>query len=205
MTTALPVARWLALGSVLAAGLLGLAALWFGVQEGAPALWGFGGACLVQVPPSLSLWAWLGEGLGNRGLERERLTLRGVALAQRILALGVVLDLVRTWDAPVQSFRVWEPILPALGVILFGGLWWAKRSLRATQPALMQDAARVRVLLELAALLLGGGLLAGAHPAIPQVAALVLAFRVFLAGQVLGKATALPAAGCGGCGSRGCG
>ena len=73
----------LALLTALVGLFLGGATLWLGIEGGAIALWGFGAACLLQVPPALSLYGRLREGLGNQGLERERLTLKGVSLLLR--------------------------------------------------------------------------------------------------------------------------
>ena len=48
--------------------------------------WGFGFACLIQVAPSLALWHRLREGLGNRGLDGERRTLRITSHLLRLAA-----------------------------------------------------------------------------------------------------------------------
>jgi divalent metal cation (Fe/Co/Zn/Cd) transporter len=190
--------------TVLAGLFLGGAALWLGWAQGAIAFGGFGGACLLQVAPALSLGSRIGGGLGNEGLERDRVTLRATAHLLRLLALAVagfsLLALRGEWmpsaDATTRG-------LALTALVLLGSLWVAKRGLGGLHPALELDAARSRVLLELAVLLATGTLLGLWVPWADALAALALAIRLFVAGQGLAKATTLRAA-CGGCGS-GCG
>ena len=184
--------------------LLGGAALWLGWAQSTVAFGGFGLACLLQVAPALSLGARIGGGLGNDGLERDRVTLRATAHLLRLLALGLagagLLPLRGEWlpsaDAITRGLALAALVVP-------GFLWNAKRGLAALHPALELDAARTRVLLELAALLAAGTLVGLWVPWADALTALALALRLFVAGQGLAKATTLQAA-CGGCGS-GCG
>lgn len=81
----------LSLLTVLLGLAMGAAALWLGLGEGAIALWGFGAACLLQIPSALSLRWRIREGLGNSGLERDRVTLRVVSHLLRLLALGLAM------------------------------------------------------------------------------------------------------------------
>jgi len=195
--------------ALLAAGiglLLGGAALWLGFAEGALALWGFGAAGLLQVPPALSLWGRIRDGLGNRGLERERLTLRAVSHLLRLLALGMALASVAALmgdRAPQASYSATGLAVLAMG--LQAPLWIAKRGLAGLHPALELDAARTRILLELAALLLAGALLGRWFLWADAITGLALALRLFLEGRTLAKSTTLQAASCGSCGSCGCG
>jgi hypothetical protein len=184
---------------------LGAAALWLGLTEGATALWGFGAACLLQVPPALSLRSRILDGLGNSGLERERVTLRVVSLLIRFLALAMAMVAVssrlgeRSPQAGLPSF--W---LAVLAVGLQASLWALKRGHAGLHPTLDLDAARSRILLELAALLLAGQLLGRWFPWADAAAGLGLALRLFLQGRALAKGTTLQAVACGGCGG-GCG
>jgi hypothetical protein len=195
--------------ALLAAGtllLVGGAALWLGLAEGATVLWGFGAACLLSVIPSLGVWQRIREGFGNRGLNRERLTLRTVSHLLRLLALGVVLTSV----AALMGDRSPQAGFSALGVaILAAGLitplWLAKRDWAGIHPSLELDAARTRTLLELAVLVLVGWLLGRWFPWADAATGLALALRLFLEGRTLAKVTTLQAASCGGCGSCGCG
>ncbi len=190
--------------TALAGLLLGSAALGLGWAQGAIALGGFGMACLLQVAPALSLGARIGGGLGNEGLERDRVTLRATAHLQRLVALGLagvgLLALRGEWlpsaDATTRG-------LALTALVLLGLLWIAKRGLAGLHPALELDAARTRVLLELAVLLAAGSLLGLWVLWADALTALALALRLFAAGHGLAKATTLQAA-CGGCGS-GCG
>ena len=195
----------LALLAALLGLLLGGAALWLALEWGAIALWGFGGACLLQVPPALSLYGRIREGLGNKGLERERLTLKAVSLILRFLALGLAMASISALlgdRSPQVSL-----IASGLATLAFGfqtALWMAKRSLARIHPALDLDATRTRTMLELATLLLLGGLLGRWFPWADAVTGLLLAIRLFLAGRTLARASTLQAVACGGCGS-GCG
>ncbi len=190
--------------TVLAGLFLGGAAVGLGWTQGAIAFGGFGGACLLQVAPALSLGSRIGGGLGNEGLERDRVTLRATAHLLRLLALAVagfsLLALRGEWmpsaDATTRG-------LALTALLLLGSLWVAKRGLAGLHPALELDAARSRVLLELAVLLATGTLLGLWVPWADALTGLAVALRLFVAGQGLAKATTLQAA-CGGCGS-GCG
>ena len=154
--------------ALLAAGadlLLGGAALWLGLAEGAIALWGFGAACLLLGLPSLGVWQRIQEGFGNRGLERERLTLRAVSHLLRLLALGVALTSVAALmgdRAPLASFSALGVAILAAGLIT--PIWLAKRAWAGLHPSLELDAARTRTLLELAVLVLVGGSWAAGSP-----------------------------------------
>ena len=204
MTTDLTRSLRLSQVTALVGLLFGGAALWLGWAQGAIAFGGFGGACLLQVAPALSLGSRIGGGLGNEGLERDRVTLRATAHLLRLLALvlagGGLLALRGEWmpsaDATTRG-------LALAALVLLGFLWLAKRGLASLHPALALDAARSQVLLELAALLAAGSLLGFWVPWADALTALALAIRLFLEGQGLAKATTLAAA-CGGCGS-GCG
>jgi len=190
-------------GSALA---LGGAALWLGLSEGAIAFWGFGAAGLLQVPPALSLRERVRDGLGNRGLERERLTLRAVSHVLRLLALGMGLATA----SALMGERALQTSLPGLGLAVLAlglqaALWFAKRRLSGLHAALDLDAARSRTFLELATLLFAGSLAGWWFPWADAATGLALALRVFIEGRVLAKASTLPAAACGSCGSCGCG
>ena len=181
---------------VLGGGLVGL-----GLVLGCSPVWGLGAACLLQVPPSFSLWGRIREGLGNRGLDRERRTLRMVGLLQRVLALGWLLAAASTWMGgrfPVPQ-APWLEGLAILPVGVLGGLWLAKRPLRAEHPSLAQDASRSRTLVELACLLLGGTLLAHVGVWAEPITALAMAVRLFAEGRTLAAGTTLQAGG--GCGT----
>jgi hypothetical protein len=185
--------------------VLGGATLWLGLAEGAIALWGFGAASLLQVPPALSLVGRIREGLGNSGLERDRVTLRVVSHLLRLLALGLAMASISALlgDRAPQA-RLTGLGLAVLAAGLEASLWLAKRSLAGLHPALDLDRARTRAMLELAALLLVGGLLGSWFPWADAGAGLLMALRLFLEGRTLGKGTTLQAAACGGCGG-GCG
>ena len=181
--------------------VLGGAALGLGLQVGSVAQWGFGAACLLQVLPSLNVWGRLRNGLGNSGLERERRTLRAVSHLLRLLALGMALAAIAALmgdRAPQSSFSALGLAVVALGCLL--PLWVAKQRLTGVHPTLDLDAARCRTLLELAALLLAGGLLGRWFPWADAVAGLVMALRLFLEARTLAKGTTLQVV-CGGCGS----
>lgn len=201
MTRANPRAGNLAL---LMAGLgliFGGAALWAGLGEGSIALWGFGGACLLQVAPALVLRWRIAQGLGNSGLDRERRALRISSFLQRFLALGLAMASV----SALLGERVPQITPPAQGlalaaVLTFAPLWAAKRSLGSAHPAFQQEAGRALLLLELAALLLIASVLGRWFFWSDAAAGLAQALWLFIAGQTLAKATSLPAApgGCGG-------
>ncbi len=180
---------------LLGTGLVGL-----GVQLGLSPVWGLGAACLLQVPSSLSLWGRIRAGLGNRGLDRERRTLRGLAVLQRLLALGMLLTAASAWmgESLSPTRAPWLEGLAILSLSALGGLWLAKKPFRADHPSLAQDAARNRTLVELACLLLGGALLAHAVPWALPLSAVAMAARLFAAGRTLAAGTTLqPGGGCG--------
>jgi hypothetical protein len=206
MTAEVTKASRLALATVVASLSLGMPALWLGLEQGVLALWAFGGACLLLGLPSLGAWQRIREGFGNRGLERERLTLRAASHLLRLLALGAVLAAA----AALMGNRASQASLPGLGLAILAPvilvfLWWAKRSLAGVHPTLDLDAARTRALLDLALLLLVGVVLGRWFPWADAAAGLLMALRLFLAGQALVKVSALQAASCGSCGSCGCG
>lgn len=196
----------LAYAAAAAGLLLGAPALWLGLDQGTVALWAFGGAGLLLGLPSLVVGQRIREGFGNRGLERERLTLRAASHLLRLLALGAAL----TAAAAFMGGRAPQAgpaglVLAALGLLVLAPLWWMKRGLAGIHPSLELEASRIRTLLELAALLLVGVLLGRGVPWADAAAGGLMALRLFLAGQVLAKGTALQAASCGSCGSCGCG
>lgn len=206
MTAEVSRAPRLALATVAASLVLGVPALWLGLEQGAVALWAFGAACLLLGLPSLGAWQRIREGFGNRGLERERLALRAASHFLRLLALGVVLTAV----AAFMGGRVPQASLPGLGLALLAPgalapLWWAKRGLAGIHPTLGLDVSRTRALLELAVLLLASVLLGRWLPWADAAVAVLMGLRLFLAGQALVKVSALQAASCGSCGSCGCG
>jgi len=181
--------------------ILGGACLWLGLTAGAISFWGFGGACLLSVAPALSLRSRIREGLGNRGLERERLTLKTTSHLLRLLALGLVL----ASGSALYGDRGPLMGLPALGLaglalVLLGALWIAKGRVAVEHPALDQDRARARTLAEGAALLLVGSLLGHGFPMADAITGLALALRFFIEARTLALATTVPVA-CGGCGS----
>jgi len=206
MTATPPSASLLALLSAGAALLLGGSALGLGLPEGSVGLWAFGAACLLLGLPSLGAWQRVREGFGNRGLERERLTLRAASHLLRLLALGAVLTAVAALmgDRAPQASRAGLG-LAILAPLVLAPLWWAKRSLTGIHPTLDLVAARIRALLELALLLLVGAVLGRWFPWADAATGLALALRIYLEGRTLAKGTALQAASCGSCGSCGCG
>jgi len=206
MTAEVSRAPRLTLATVVASLVLGVPALWLGLDQGVLALWAFGGACLLLGLPSLGAWQRIREGFGNHGLERERLTLRAASHLLRLLALGAALAAAaafmgeRVPQAGLAGFN-----LAILAPVVLAPLWWAKRSLSGSHPTLGLEASRTRTLLELAALLLAGVLLAHWLPWADAAIGGLMALRLFLAGQALVKVSALQAASCGSCGSCGCG
>jgi len=195
------IASRLALASGLAGLVLGGTCLWVGLSAGAIALWGFGGASLLQVPPALSLRGRIQDGLGNSGLERERLTLRAVSYLMRCLALGMAMASISALLG--ERLPLPSSITLGLALLAFGlqaCLWFVKRGFTGIHPALDMDGTRSRTMLELAALLLAGSLLGRWFPWADAITGLVLALRLFLEGRTLAKASTLQAAACGGCG-----
>jgi hypothetical protein len=191
----------LALISALAGLSLGAACLWLGLADAAITLWGFGGACLLQVPPALSLRGRIRAGLGNEGLERERLTLRAVSHLQRFLALGMAMAAISALlGERSPQFSLISLGMALLAVVLLVALWIAKRGLSGLHPTLDLDAARTRAMLELATLSLAGSLLGRWFPWADAATGLGMALRLFWAGQTLARASTLQAAACGGCG-----
>lgn len=205
MTAPASRASGLALLTALGGLILGCAALWLGVSEGAVALWGFGAACLLQVLPALSLRQRVLAGLGNSGLERERLTLRSVSFLLRLLALGMAMASIsallgeRAPQAGVLSLG-----LALLAVGCLASLWRSKLSLVGLHPALAMEADRARTLSALAVLLLAASLLGRWFPWSDASVGLVMAVGLFLEGRIMGKGTTLAPAACGG-GCGGCG
>ena len=153
----------------------------------------------------MSLRGRISGGLGNIGLERERVTLRVVSHLLRLLALGMALASIAALMG--DRFSSASPSTLGLATVaagLLAALWLAKRDLTGIHPALDLDAARTRTLLELAVLLLAGGFLSRWFPWMDAVSGLLLALRLVLEARTLAKGSTLPAAACGGCGS-GCG
>ncbi|GLH67159.1 hypothetical protein [Geothrix edaphica] len=191
-----------------AAGLLlGAPALWLGLDQGAIALWTFGAAGLLQGLPSLVVGQRVREGFGNRGLERERLTLRAASHLLRLLALGAILTAVAALmgDRRPQAGAV-PLILAGAALAILAPLWWIRRAQAGLHPSLASDASRTRAWLELGGLLLAGVLLGRWFPWADAAAGLAMGVRLFIEGQALARGTALStAASCGGCGSCGCG
>ena len=204
-TSVLAPATRLALLSVGADLILGGVALGLGLSEGPIALWGFGAASLLQIPPALSLRGRILDGLGNRGLDRERLVLRALSHLLRLLALGLALAAILALrEGPGMQVGFSVLGVAILGLVFQAPLWVAKRRLAGVHPALGWDADRTRALLERATLLLAGGLLGHWFPWADAITGLALALHLFIQGQSLAKGTTLQAAACGGCGS-GCG
>ena len=197
----------LTLATSVAGLLLGVPALWLGLDLAAIALWTFGAAGLLLGLPSLVAAQRVREGFGNRGLERERLTHRLASHLLRLLALGALL----TAGAALMGDRRPQAgsaplILAGVALAILAPLWWAKRAQADLHPCLALDASRTRALLELGGLLLVGSLLGRWVPWGDAAAGAVMGLRLFVEGQALAKGTALSAAAsCGGCGSCGCG
>ncbi len=206
MTDAAPLASPLALVTAGAALVLGGAAVGLGIVDETPMAWGFGLACLLQVAPSLALWYRLREGLGNRGLDGERRTLRATGHLARLLALGLAIASLLAWTGGGAP-RAGTLGLALAGVSLLAwlGLWTGKQGTRGLHPSLAQDAGRARTLAGLAGLLLAGGLLESAFPWAGPAAGLAMALWLFQESRSLAKATTVSLVGCGGCGSCGCG
>jgi len=185
--------------------LLGGVALWLGLGASAITQWSFGAACLLQMAPALSLWARIREGLGNSGLERERLTLRIVSHLLRLLALGTAMAsisaLLGERSPQVDGLSLGVSVVAAAGL---GALWLWKRPLRDLHPALALDVDRTRTLFELSILSLTASLLGHWFPWGDASAGLVMAVGLFVEGRTLAKGTTLTAAACGG-GCGGCG
>ncbi|MDP2876128.1 MAG: cation transporter [Holophaga sp.] len=199
-----PQAARLALFATALFLLLGSASLWLGIGEGAIMLWGFGAVSLLQVPLSLVVAGRLRDGLGNKGLDRERRTLRISGHLLRFLALGIVLASA----AALFGQRSPETTTTLLGVAIFAvvlclSLWLAKRGPTDPHPTLALDAARARAMAEMAAILVAGVILGRWFPWADAITGIILALRIFFEGRTLMQATTIQAA-CGGCGS-GCG
>ncbi|MCE1204076.1 MAG: hypothetical protein LWW79_05660 [Holophagaceae bacterium] len=191
--------------TALSCVFLGGGALWLGATEGAVTLWGFGAACLLQVPPALSLRQRILAGLGNSGLERERLTLRSVSFLLRLLALGMAMAAISALLGERAPRTSWVPL--GLMVLAVGGLaflWRSKLPTAGLHPALALDAKRTRTLFSLAVLLLVASLLGHWFPWADASAGLTMAAGLFLEGRTMGKGTTLAPAACGG-GCGGCG
>lgn len=184
--------------------ILGFAALGLGLATNAIALGGFGIACLLQVPLALSLRGRIRDGLGNRGLDRDRRILRALGHCLHFLALGLALASAAAWYGQRSPELTLAPLALATSALgLQALLWGFKRGPAPSHPALALDAARTRALLEMAALLLAGSLLGRWFPWADAASGLAVALRLFLEARAWTKTTALQAA-CGGCGS-GCG
>ncbi|HEX9010991.1 MAG TPA: hypothetical protein VF804_11550, partial [Holophagaceae bacterium] len=123
--TAIPsTAPRLALLTAGAALVLGVAAVGLGIAYETPMAWGFGLACLLQVAPSLAVGYRLREGLGNRGLDGERRTLRITSHLLRLLALGLAIASILAWtegNAPRPGTPGFA--LAGLALVTWLGLW----------------------------------------------------------------------------------
>lgn len=206
MTGTPPLAPRLALLSAGAGLIVGGAAFVQGVATEVPLGWGFGLACLLQVAPSLALGYRIREGLGNRGLDGERRTLRITSHLLRLLALVLAMACAFAWtegDAPKATTL--DLALAGAALLIWLGLWAGARKLGDLHPSLALNAARARTLAAFAGLWLAGGLLGLAFPWGGPAAGLLLAGGCFAEGRTLAKATTVSLVGCGGCGSCGCG
>jgi hypothetical protein len=206
MTAVPPTASRLALLSAGAALALGGPAVGLGIMNEMPVAWGFGLACLLQVAPSLAVRHRLREGLGNRGLDGERRTLRITSHLLRLLALGLAIASILA-GTEGGAPRPGTPVLALAGTALVAclGLWMGKRGARDLHPSLAQDAGRTRTLAGQGGLLLAGGLLGLIVPWAPPVAGVAMAAGLFFEARAMAKATTVSLVGCGGCGSCGCG
>ena len=206
MTDVPPFASRLTLFTAGAALVLGAASVVQGLASEVPMAWGFGLACLLQVAPSLAVGYRIREGLGNRGLDGERRTLRITSHLVRLLALGLAIACALAWtagDAPKSTPL--DLSLAGAALVTWAGLWLGKRKLGDLHPSLALDGARSRTLATFAGLWLVGGLLGLAFPWAGPAAGLALAGWCFAEGRILAKATSVSLVGCGGCGSCGCG
>jgi hypothetical protein len=196
-----------AFATAAAGALLGASALWLGLDQGAIALWTFGAAGLLLGLPSLVVGQRVREGFGNRGLERERLTLRAASHLLRLLALGAILTAAAALMGDRRPQAGFVPlILASAALAVLAPLWWVRRAQAGLHPSLASDASRTRAWLELGGLLLAGALLDRWFPWADAATGLAMGVRLFIEGQSLARGTALSAAAsCGGCGSCGCG
>lgn len=179
---------------------LGAAAAVLGIQQEAVSLWGFGAACLLQVPLGVVAGRRTREGLGNRGLEGELRATRLTFHLLRLLALGLLLAA----GADLLANRGSAPSLPglvlgALGALGFLALGWAQRGFADHHPTLAQAAQRTRLVAEAAALLALGSLAGRWLPWADAACALLLAGRIIFVVQALAKPLALKPTSCGGC------
>lgn len=199
-------ANVLALLTAGASLALGGALLVQGVSSDEPMVWGLGLASLLQVAPSMAVGYRVQAGLGNRGLDAERRTLRVTSHLARLLALGLAIACILAWTAgDTPRPGAWDIALAGAALAAWLGLWLGKRRLGDLHPSLGQDAARARTLAGLAGGMLAAHLLGLAFPWAGPVAGLALAVGIFIEGRTLAKATTVSLVGCGGCGSCGCG
>lgn len=190
--------------SALIGLFVGGSAIGLGVSQNSPALYGFGAACVLQVPLALSLWGRIRSGLGNRGLELELRTLRLVSYGLRLAALGLAAAaVIALLGQHIPDPTLFVPGLALLAVGLQALLWKSKQTLAEFHPSLALDAARARTLLELATILLAGALITRWFPTADAATALALALRLWFEGRSMAILSAFKAA-CGGCGT-GCG
>ncbi len=194
----------LLIGSSLVGLALGATGLWLGIEKHVPPAWGLGLACILRVPSALSALGRVRAGLGNQGLERERVTLRVLSHLLRLVALGLAVAAGLILQEPATAEGRSESMgMGLLATLLVGSLWLAKRGLRAQHPTLTLEAYRTGNLLGSSLLLLLGGVLAHWFTWALGVAGLGMAWSLLLEARTLAKGTTLPVA-CGGCGS-GCG
>jgi len=204
--TTLPVDLQARTGRLLSAGaallaVLGLAGAALGLRDGAVALWGFGGLCLLHLPMTLAAGRRLREGLGNRGLDLELRTLRICSRLLRLFAVGMALVAGRD----LMVLRGPEASMPgqafaATALLTLAALAWRKRALADPHPTRIQDARQTRSRLVPAGLLMLGSGAAAWAPWAASAAGLAMAGYAFGAAQLLAKSLAVPIRGCGGCG-----
>ena len=190
-----------------AAGLLlGVPGLWIGLDMGAIALWTFGAAGLLLGLPSLVVGQRIREGFGNRGLERERQTLRMASHLLRLLALGAILTAAAALMGDRRPQAGSAPlVLAGAALAVLAPLWWVRRAQSGGEPGRARGAARMRTRGGLGGLIRAGALFDRWFPWADAIAGAAMGLRLFVVGQALARGTTLSAAAsCGGCGSCGC-
>jgi divalent metal cation (Fe/Co/Zn/Cd) transporter len=197
--------RWLA-GATVAYNIVeGLVATGLGWAEESVALFGFGVDSFVEVGSALIVFWRLGRTDACGVLERERTASRWVAGLLAALGVGIALTAVARLgsggaaQSPVPAMVV--GLVSLLGMVF---LWRAKlATARALDSRTLElDAACSRACIQLSAVLLAGGLLQAAVPALwwaDGVAALGLAALVFREGREGWRAASRPdfSGGCG--------
>lgn len=192
------------LGLALASALLGIGAMILAFQYALLALGGWGALALLQAPLALGVHRRVRAGLGNRGLDSERRSLRGVGrlllpLSLAFLGVGVA-ALAGRWSPEAV---VWAWVIP--GAALAGSLGYlAFLAGKGGHPTLLQHRGRIRSAGAAAGIALVGVLAEPRWPGADAVALLALALLAFGEGRRLRALVAVKAA-CGGCGSCSCG